>query len=558
MKNVYTQKMTDVLADTTKFRKVKFHKNNPLRRILNKEIEVREAIKELHANNKISNTVFNKLWPTGSQPGILYGLAKVHKPVELYPKVRPILSAVGTPTHSLAKFLVPFFSKINNNEYTVKDSFQFSKEIVEQDSGLYMCSLDVESLFTNLPLDETINIICNNVFRGSAIVNSLDVNEFRNLLNIATKDAFFTFNREYYEQIDGVAMGSPLGPDMANAFLCEHERDWLDNCPEEFKPVLYRRYVDDVFCLFKDKASSEQFRDYLNKQHLNIKFTIEHENNNNLPFLDCNITRENGEFSTSVFRKKSFSGVYSHFDSFLPSNYKENLLLALIHRCFTICSSFTNFHLEIVKLKDIMKRNSFPSVMIDSCIKKYLDKVMNTVPKVASDPDPPKEILTLVLPFLGRTSLKLRNKLREAFKTTSNKFSLRVVFRASCRMKSFLRFKDRIPEYLKSHFVYEFKCNSCNAVYIGVSTRHYCTRKGEHFRKSEFTGKHMESRAKTSVYSHFEKHGHWGNNDESFSLLAVNPFVSEFVLQLQESILIARDKPPINENNGSVPLFLFN
>ena len=68
----------------------------------------------------------------------------------------------------------------------------------------------------------------------------------------------------------------------------------------------------------------------------------------------------------------------------------------------------------------------------------------------------------------------------------------------------------------------------------------------------------MESRAKTSVYSHFEKDGHWGNNDESFSLLAVNPFASEFVLQLQESILIARDKPPINENNGSVPLFLFN
>ena len=140
-------------------------------------------------------------------------------------------------------------------------------------------------------------------------------------------------------------------------------------------------------------------------------------------------------------QEKSFSGVYSHFDSFLPSNYKENLLLALIHRCFTICSSFSNFHLEIVKLKDIMKRNSFPSVMIDSCIKKYLDKVMGTVPKNVINPDPPKEILTLVLPFLGKASLKLRKKLRDVFKTTSNKFNLRVVFRASCRMKTFLRFR---------------------------------------------------------------------------------------------------------------------
>ena len=68
----------------------------------------------------------------------------------------------------------------------------------------------------------------------------------------------------------------------------------------------------------------------------------------------------------------------------------------------------------------------------------------------------------------------------------------------------------------------------------------------------------MASRAKTSVYCHFEKHGHWENDDESFSFIAVNPFSSEFELLVQESILIARDKPPINENNGSVPLFLFN
>jgi hypothetical protein len=68
----------------------------------------------------------------------------------------------------------------------------------------------------------------------------------------------------------------------------------------------------------------------------------------------------------------------------------------------------------------------------------------------------------------------------------------------------------------------------------------------------------MESRAKTSVYKHFEDKGHWDNNDDSLSILAVNPSVSEFVLQVQETILIYRDKPLINGNTGSVPLFLFN
>ena len=247
------------------------------------------------------------------------------------------------------------------------------------------------------------------------------------------------------------------------------------------------------------------------------------------------------------------------FPLFWYTLYIYTVLLGLIHRCFTLCSCFSNFHLELVKLKEIMKRNSFPSVMIDSCIKKYLDKVLGAAPRVINNPNPEKQTLTLMLPFLGRTSLKLRNKLRRAFKeTTQNMFNLRIVFRASCRMKSFLRFKDRTPEYLKSHFIYKFTCNCCNAVYIGESTRHYCTRRGEHLRKSEFTGKHMESRAITSVFKHFVDKGHWGNNDESFSILAVNPFVKEHVLQVQETILILRDKPLINGSIGSVPLFLFN
>ena len=58
------------------------------------------------------------------------------------------------------------------------------------------------------------------------------------------------FDNDYYQQIDGVAMGSPLGPTLANAFLSYHEQTWLENCPSEFKPVLYRRYVDDIFVLF--------------------------------------------------------------------------------------------------------------------------------------------------------------------------------------------------------------------------------------------------------------------------------------------------------------------
>ena len=64
-----------------------------------------------------------------------------------------------------------------------------------------------------------------------------------------------------------VAMGSPLGPTLSNVFLCYHEKIWLQNCPSEFKLVIYRRYVDDTFLLFRSKRHIEKFRNYWNRQH---------------------------------------------------------------------------------------------------------------------------------------------------------------------------------------------------------------------------------------------------------------------------------------------------
>ena len=78
-----------------------------------------------------------------------------------------------------------------------------------------------------------------------------------------------------FQQIDGVAMGSPLGPTLANIFMCHHEQQWLDNCPTKIKPQLYQRFVDDTFLLFNNQQNPKQFLDYLNKLHNNIKFTSE-------------------------------------------------------------------------------------------------------------------------------------------------------------------------------------------------------------------------------------------------------------------------------------------
>ena len=73
-------------------------------------------------------------------------------------------------------------------------------------------------------------------------------------------------------------MDSPLGPTLANVFLCHYEKKWLDTCPIEFKSKFYQRYVDDIFVMFKSRDYVKRFADYLNTKHLNFKFEIEDQN----------------------------------------------------------------------------------------------------------------------------------------------------------------------------------------------------------------------------------------------------------------------------------------
>ena len=114
-----------------------------------------------------------------------------------------------------------------------------------------MGSLDVESLFTNIPLDETIDICVNQFFENTNTVEGFTKSELKQLLCLATKESYFIFNDLIFKQFDDVVMGSPYGLSLASAFLSYHEKNWLNNCPQGFKPVFYRLYVDDIFMLFK-------------------------------------------------------------------------------------------------------------------------------------------------------------------------------------------------------------------------------------------------------------------------------------------------------------------
>ena len=207
-----------------------------------------------------------------------------------------------------------------------------------------MASLDVDFLFTNIPLEETINICCDTLFKETDIYESYSKSEFETLLSLASREPYFFFNEVLYKQKGVVAMGSPLGSTLANAFLSHCEKIWLEQCPQEVKPLFYRRYVDGIFVLFESQDRLIIFRDYFNGCNPNMSFSHEVERDGKLSFLEVNVFREEGQLVTNVYRKPTFSGVYTHFESFLPATYNFGMVYTLGYRCFRICSDWIKFN----------------------------------------------------------------------------------------------------------------------------------------------------------------------------------------------------------------------
>ena len=548
--------MSDMVNDESEFEKVDVKENKDYNFMVSEKRNVDSLLSELLSKNSIDETVRSKLSPDGPKPARLYGSPKIHKaPVDGLPKFRPIISQIGSATYNIAKYLLPFLEPFTTNEYTVRDTFHFVSMLDNKNHNLVMASLDVDSLFTNIPLEETIHLVTEKVFHGKRKVNGLSKSDFKRLLTLSTKGSVFYFNGVYYRQKDGVAMGSPLGPALANAFLCHHEPSWLDECPLSFAPTFYARYVDDIFVLLKSRGDVERLATYLSSKHVNIKFTFEIEIDGVLPFLDVNVYRDANSFSTTVHRKDTFSGVFTNFNAFLPDVYKKGLISTLLYRAYMINSSYQSLHKEIEELKNIFRRNAYPSSFFDKCVLKFFNKMYEK--KLPVHTVPRKEV-TMFLPFLGSTSWTVKKELTRAFRNILPFCKLKLVFKTSNRLSSLFSFKDKLPAALDSHVIYKYTCAICNDSYIGCTKRYWEKRLEEHTHVSGLTGNPLSGGTIYAPLQHVRKEKCGPSpkvHRENFEIIGREN--NSYILQVKESILIYKFKPKLNGNQTSVPLYLF-
>ena len=185
---------------------------------------------------------------------------------------------VGSAQQKVARWLSSVLQPVleHFSRFYIKDSFSFS-EIIRNfiPTDVFMCSFDVCSLYISIPLEETIEICCDDLFRSSLPKLTFPESVFKHLMNFATSSAEFSFNNIMYLQTDSVAIGSSLGPTQANIFIgfCEANLFTKIDCP----PLMYYRYVDDTFSLFKSKKDANSFLIQLNSLQLNshtIKFSL--------------------------------------------------------------------------------------------------------------------------------------------------------------------------------------------------------------------------------------------------------------------------------------------
>ena len=208
---------------------------------------------------------------------------------------------------------------------------------------------------------------------------------------------------------------------------------------------------------------------------------MENEFNRTLAFLDVCMNNEYPSFLiTSVYHKKTFTGLLTNFFSFTSFSYKLGLIRTLVDRAYKINNTLLAFNEDVKKLSYTLKRNQFPKHLINKVLKAYLDGVNSSITP-CKDSDTTSDgicILYFKLPYLVLSNFAQR-KVSTLTKCYCRNLNIKLVF-SSFKIKNLMNVKDSVPKSLSSNVVYKFNCVECNSAYFGETSRHLSTRVREH------------------------------------------------------------------------------
>lgn len=448
-----------------------------------------------HCINKCT-CLFNEntrryLKPINAKAPIFTGLPKIHKPNT---PIRPLVNFTTAPGFKTAKNLARLIADNLqlNNDHSITNNIDFINKIktVKLKPNYKLVSFDIVDLYTNIPTDETLQLLRDNLHNNASISAQM-IDELIDLLKVILMQNYFTFNGSFYSQDDGLAMGSPLSGLLADVYLNFYENTYLlNNNIYANKIIFYSRYVDDTFIIFDGTLRQvDSFKNFLNGINKNIQFTIETEHENTINFLDLTLTRRMDTLKFNIYRKPTATSHTIHADSHHPYSQKMAAYNSLIHRLLTVPLDNNDFQAELNTIRFIAVSNGYSSSIIDKLLKKHIDIQR----KPRSHNETQKKFI----------SAKYTYVMPKILSSVMNSIGYTMSFRTNNKLINILRPKMPLPIEEKTG-IYKLICNDCNCFYIGQTGRGFYKRFREHIPKKTYNHNYIKS----NYTRHLTLHNH--------------------------------------------------
>lgn len=468
-KRDYVDKLRDLVHDRNTYRIIR---KDPTLSNQTKNNMFAKYLKEGHYINeweKSKLTTYTAVAPK------LYGLPKIHK--HGLP-LRPIVSSINSPAYALSKFLVKILNHMTADSiYNVKNSTELKDRLsnVRMEVGEVLVSFDVVSLFTNIPVQLCTKIIEREWDRLKSYTD-IPMKKFLEMLKFCIEDNnYFSFNGNLHRQVYGTPMGSPLSPILADIVM----EDLLDNVLKEldFDVKLLVKYVDDLLVMLPEEKLG-LVHQLMNRYHEKIQFTVEKEENGNLPYLDIRIVINNGELLTDWYQKETSSGRILNFFSKHPRHQVINTAKNFVRRVLGISSPRYHYKNKHIITK-ALKENNFPKKIISKLITEYYNNSgrQKNDNKENRNTEPTKYMSATYIPHLSENIrgqiLEDQSKTDMAFKTGKTVGRL------------FSKLKDSTKKDLYTDIVYKIPCGGkkdevCGMSYIGTTKQFLKNRISNH------------------------------------------------------------------------------
>jgi hypothetical protein len=455
-KDEYTTKIEDKLNDATLYEEV----GDPTKTIKKR---ISELTERLFKANKITQIRKHELMSIDDLPRIR-GQPKLHKPNH---PMRKVTCSRNTITSPISKFAFSMIRQLRDTvENTVSNSTKFIEEIskIKLKENYRLASLDIEDLFTNIPVNRAIDIAINRIGASEKFCQAtLTKTDMKQLLLMALNNSYFQFNGKFYRQKRGLPMGNPLSPILADLYMHDYMAKHLD---EVCQPNRLWRYVDDILII--THMSENETRDYvkkLNSIKSNIRFTFEYENEASINFLDTKLTRGiDDAIKIRWFRKETASDRILNYHSAHHKSIKRNIVVNMATKIIETSKEPREQQEDLNKLRRMLLNSNYPAHEINQMIADTMKRASNQN-TVKDKKDAFK--YTISLPYangIGVLKRKLENLKIKVFFSYPNKIQ------STCTSSMKPQSKSNI---------YQIPCE-CGAVYNGETKIGFHQRRAQH------------------------------------------------------------------------------